>query len=48
MMNKTKTKNTTAKVLNERGFVVGYLTSRHEEKGYDIELDAMGYTIVAI
>lgn len=48
MMNKTRTKNTVAIVKNSKGRIVGYLTARHEEKGYDVELDMLGYTVIAI
>ena len=47
-MNKTKTKNTTAIVYNNKGEIVGYLTERHVELGIDIKLDLQGYTIIAI
>ena len=47
-MKKTQTKETTLKVLNQQGEIIGYLTEQDEEKGLDIQLDMEGYTIVAI
>lgn len=43
-----KNKYSTCKVLNENGTVVGYLSSRDEEREVDIRLDMQGYTIVAL
>lgn len=48
MMNKTKTKNTTAVVKDKKGKVVGYLTAKHEEQGVYVQLDMQGYTIVSV
>ena len=47
MANK-KSKYSVAKVLNKKGNIVGYLSSRDEENGLDIRLDTQGYTIVAL
>ena len=32
----------------KNGVIVGYLSSRDEERGLDIRLDTQGYTIVAL
>lgn len=47
MYNVYKTKNAFATVEKD-GKIIGYLTKKHEELGYDIELDMLGYTINAI
>lgn len=47
-MNKYKTKNAVAVVKNKKGKIVGYLTEKQEEKGYDIELNLQGFTIEAL
>lgn len=46
-MNKNLTEESTLKVLKD-GVVIGYLTSKDEENGEDIELDLKGYSIIAI
>ena len=43
-----KSKYSVAKVLNQKGTIVGYLSTRDEENGLDIRLDMNGYTIVAL
>ena len=43
-----KSKFSVAKVLNKNGTIVGYLSTRDEEQGRDIELDLKGYTILAL
>lgn len=43
-----KNKYSVSKVLNQKGNVIGYLSSRDEENGVDIRLDSQGYTIVAL
>ena len=43
-----KSKFSVAKVLNKKGNVIGYLSTRDEENGLDIRLDMNGYTIVAL
>lgn len=43
-----KSKYSVAKVLNKKGNVIGYLSTRDEENGLDISLDSQGYTIVAL
>ena len=43
-----KSKFSTCKVLNKKGTIVGYLSSRDEENGLDISLNSQGYTIVAL
>ena len=43
-----KSKFSVAKVLNKKGTIVGYLSTRDEENGLDIRLDTQGYTIVAL
>ena len=47
MANK-KNKYSVAKVLNQKGTIVGYLSTRDEENGLDISLDSQGYTIIAL
>lgn len=47
-MQKEQTSKSVAKVLDEQGNVIGYLTAEDEEQGKDIQLDLQGYTIVAI
>ena len=47
MANK-KNKYSVAKVLNKKGNIVGYLSTRDEENGLDIAYDLKGYTIVAL
>ena len=43
-----KSKFSTCKVLNKKGTIVGYLSTRDEENGLDARLDMQGYTIVAL
>ena len=43
-----KSKFSVAKVLNKKGRIVGYLSTRDEENGLDISLDLQGYTIVTL
>ena len=43
-----KSKFSVATVLNKKGNIVGYLSTRDEENGVDIVLDSQGYTIVAL
>ena len=43
-----KNKFSTCKVLNKKGQIIGYLSTRDEENGLDIRLDTQGYTIVAL
>ena len=47
-MQKEQTKESTLKVLDQDGKIIGYLTAEDEEQGKDIQLDLEGYTIVAI
>ena len=47
-MQKEQTKDSVAKVLDQDGKTIGYLTAEDEEQGKDIQLDLQGYTIVAI
>ena len=47
MANK-KNKYSVAAVINQKGNIVGYLSTRDEENGLDIELDLKGYTILAL
>ena len=47
-MSERKNKFSVAKVLNKKGTIVGYLSTRDEENGLDIRLDTQGYTIVAL
>ena len=43
-----KSKFSVAKVLSKKGNIVGYLSTRDEERGLDAVLDLQGYTIVAL
>lgn len=43
-----KNKHSVAVVLNEKGNVVGYLSSRDERNGLDIQFDLQGYKVVAL
>ena len=44
-----KNKHSVAVVLDEKGkVVVGYLSARDEFLGLDVELDMLGYKIVAL
>lgn len=47
-MSERKNKYSVSKVLNKKGTIVGYLSTRDEENGLDIRLDMNGYTIVAL
>ena len=47
-MQKEQTNESVAKVLDQDGNVIGYLTAQDEEQGKDIQLDLQGYTIIAI
>ena len=43
-----KNKYSVAKVINKNGIIIGYLSSRDEERGIDISYDLRGYTIEAL
>lgn len=43
-----KNKHSVAVVLNEKGNVVGYLSTRDEQQGLDIQLNMQGYKIIAL
>ena len=43
-----KNKYSVASVLNKKGQIIGYLSTRDEENGVDIRLDSQGYKIVAL
>ena len=43
-----KNKFSTCKVINKKGQIIGYLSTRDEENGLDISLDSQGYTIIAL
>lgn len=47
-MSKRKNKYSVAKVLNKKGYVIGYLSAKDEENGLDSQLDMQGYTIIAL
>ena len=47
MANK-KSKYSVAAVINKKGNIVGYLSTRDEENGLDIAYDLKGYKIVAL
>ena len=40
-----KNKYSVAAVINKKGNIVGYLSTRDEENGLDVDLDLKGYTI---
>ena len=48
IMSIKKSKYSVAKVLNKKGRIIGYLSTRDEENGLDISLDSQGYTIIAL
>ena len=43
-----KNKHSVAVVLNKKGNVVGYLSTRDEQQGLDIQLNMQGYKIIAL
>ena len=43
-----KNKYSVAAVINKKGRIVGYLSTRDEENGLDARLDMQGYKIVAL
>ena len=43
-----KNKYSVSKVINKKGTIVGYLSTRDEENGLDIAYDLKGYKIVAL
>ena len=43
-----KNKFSTCKVLNKKGQIIGYLSTRDEEQGLDAVLDSQGYTIITL
>jgi len=43
-----KNKYSVAMVLNKKGRIIGYLSSRDEQNGLDIQLDLQGYTIISL
>ena len=43
-----KSKYSVAAVINKKGNIVGYLSTRDEENGLDIAYDLKGYKIVAL
>ena len=43
-----KSKYSVSKVLNKKGQIIGYLSTRDEEQGLDAVLDSQGYTIIAL
>jgi len=43
-----KNKYSVAMVLNKKGRLIGYLSSRDEQNGLDIQLDLQGYTIISL
>ena len=47
-MSNKKNKYSVSKVINKKGNIVGYLSTRDEENGLDIRLDMNGYTIVVL
>ena len=47
-MSERKNKFSVSKVLNKKGNVIGYLSTRDEENGLDIAYDLKGYKIVAL
>jgi len=47
-MSNTKNKYSRCKVINKKGRIIGYLSSRDEENGLDIRLDEKGYKVIAL
>ena len=47
-MSNKKNKYSVSKVLSKKDNIVGYLSTRDEERGLDAVLDLQGYTIVAL
>lgn len=47
-MSKQKNKYSVAKVINRKGQVIGYLSTRDEENGVDIQMNMKGYTVIAL
>ena len=43
-----KNKYSVAKVINKNGNIIGYLSSRDEERGFDVYYDLRGYTVEAL
>lgn len=43
-----KSKYSVSQVNDENGKVIGYLSSRDEERGLDATLDLQGYTVEAL
>ena len=43
-----KNKYSVSKVINRNGIVIGYLSTRDEERGFDIYYDLRGCKIVAL
>ena len=43
-----KNKYSVSKVINKNGIIIGYLSTRDEEKGLDIYYDLKGYTVEAL
>ena len=43
-----KNKYSTAKVINKNGVIIGYLSTRDEERGFDLYYDLKGYTVEAL
>ncbi|WP_207463751.1 hypothetical protein [Enterococcus mundtii] len=47
-MSTTKNKYSVSRVIDHKGRVIGYLSTRDEERGLDIRLDMKGYTVEAL
>ena len=47
-MSERKNKSSVSTIVFKNGIIVGYLSTRDEENGRDIELDLKGYTILAL
>lgn len=47
-MSRTKTKYSVSKVVSKNGVLIGYLSSRDEENGLDIQYDMQGYVVSAL
>ncbi|QIG60933.1 hypothetical protein [Listeria phage P100plus] len=43
-----KNKHSVAVVKTQTGKIVGYLSTRDEENGVDIQMDMQGYTVEAL
>lgn len=47
-MSRQKNKYSVSKVLNSKGVIIGYLSTKDENNGIDIQMDMKGYTVIAL